>query len=254
MEQTEDFQYVTQCQLETSVRNRLHVKRTTTAGNSIGPMRLADLTDAHATWQATYKQKKGLYGDNARILPSGRPDEDATMTKSGEKRAPQVRKDGDVEPVTYHGIKHEMWEELMHQAGSQGRLKVIVDLTPLDPTLAMVAHAWKVPYIGICLTEEHRDALRRELTRRVFQLFTNQKSKHYNSEVADLLGTSGPAAKAVKKTKDAVDDEEGKHDDGAAEPQKKKVKKESKASDSIRAQFLGGLIGADNEEPAVGTE
>ena len=199
MEQTEDFQYVTQNQIETSVRNRLHVKRTTTAGNSIGPMRLADLTDAHATWQATYKQKKALYGDNARILPSGRPDEDATMTKSGEKRAPQTRKDGDVEPVTYHGIKTEMWEELMHQTGSQGRLKVIVDLTPLDPTLAMVAHAWKVPYIGVCLTEEHREALRRELTRRVFQLFMNQKSKHYNSEVVDLLGTSGSATKAAKK-------------------------------------------------------
>ena len=186
MEQTEIFTFFSAFQLESSVRTRVHYERNTTAGTSCGPFRLPDLQDNASTWHMTFKDKKQLYGE-ARILPSGRPECDADLINSGVTRAVQARRDQDVEPVTYHGHHRVLWEELVHQVGPKGHLKTVVDLTPLEPTLMMLCVEWKIPYIGICLTEHHRESVKRQLTKMVFAAFSDPRSPLHNPAVRALM-------------------------------------------------------------------
>ena len=136
MEQTENFYFVTSGGLLTAKRPRLHVAKSTTAGTSIGPVSLPDWKKADETFCMTFKDKKAVYGD-ARIQTSGRVDEE--LKGSGSQRAPHIRKDNDVEPLTYHGLHRDHWEELVHQVGGKGKVKCILDLTATDVTLPLLA-------------------------------------------------------------------------------------------------------------------
>ena len=181
------------------------------------------LKNEQDTWMMSFKSKKELFGE-ARILPSGRPDVDSDLVGSGAQRVTQIRKDADVEPVAYHGLSKELWEELLHQVGTRSKIKCIIDCTPLETTLSRWALENHVPYLGICLTEFHRDAFRRQLCKQVFQSFQNPKSELYKPRLAALLsGKTQPAVDAMVGTMggDAPDDDEQALGQAAKKKQKK---------------------------------
>ena len=150
MEQTEQFHFVTASPLLTSKRPRFHNAQISTAGTCMGPMPLPDWKKTEETWRCSFKDKKVMYGD-ARILPSGRMDGDMDLVGTGVVRQAQVRKDEDIEPVTYHGLHRHVVEELLHQVGSGKRLSAIIDLTATEPTMALVALEWGGALLGCVL-------------------------------------------------------------------------------------------------------
>ncbi len=211
----------------------------------------------------TFKDKKALYG-NARILPSGRPEGDADLAGSGEKRVSHVRKDSDIEPVCYQGLHRNVWEELLNQAGNRDRLKCIIDLTPADHTLALIAIEAQIPYIGVVFNEFHMAAIQKHLTKQVFQKYLHAKSKLHIPKLAAMMqpppqqgtgsksGTPGDAEASAGPKKRGGDDGEGP----ASAP--KKSKKQERGTDDARAALLGALgasVGgpadADDDEATV---
>ena len=196
MEQVEHFHFVSKAPLLTQKRSRLHANKMTTAGTAIGPCPLPDLRSDSATWRITFKQKKELYGEFGRILPGGRADQDADLKGSDSKREKLVRTDKDIEPVTYHGLHREVIEELVHQIGGRN-VKCIIDLTATEPTLALVAMEWRIPYLGVTFNSAHQELIKARLAQLVFQQFRNAKSSmHVPKLVELLLGTQSVAGMA----------------------------------------------------------
>ena len=143
--QTENFHFVSRKFLESSKRTRMHHHKNTTAGNGLADCPLPDNSNAKEVWHLSFKDKKELYG-TARILPGGCVDDG--QTDSNTSRASVVRRDTDMEPVTYHGTHFDLLEELVHQIGAKGNVRAIIDLTATDPTLAEVAMEWQTPFLG----------------------------------------------------------------------------------------------------------
>ena len=238
MEQTENFYFVTDRGLQTTKRNRLHMQKATTAGTSIGPMPLPDWKKPDETFSLTYKDKKAIYGD-ARILPSGRMDGDQDLTGSGEKRVAHTRKDGDIEPVTYNGLHRHHWEELVHQVGGKGKVRCILDLTATEPTLAMVAMEWGIPYLGVTFGDFHQEAIKRRLVQLLFQRSMDPKSSLHIPGLQTLM-----MAKAKGEPATPADEDSG--EDGEPAPKKQRS--------SLRQTLLSQLAGAGDNEPNTGED
>ena len=98
-----------------------------------------------------------------------------------------MRKDEDVKPVAYNAIHKYVWEEVLHQVGSKGRLRAVIDLTANDTTLAMVAMETRTPSLGIAFNAFHLEQLRRRLTQLVSQRFLVPQSTFYNPDLALLM-------------------------------------------------------------------
>ena len=120
-------------------------------------------------------------------MPGQRPDCDADLAGTGAQRVSHVRKDTDIEPVAYNAIHKDVWEEMLHQVGSKGRLRAVIDLTPTDTTLAMVAMETRTPYLGIAFNTFHLEQLRRRLAQLVFQRSLVPQSPFYNPDLALLM-------------------------------------------------------------------
>ena len=245
MDQTEHSHYVSAVTLATAKRARLHVPKTSTAGTCIGPMPLPDWKSTSDTWNMSFKDKKAIYGD-ARLLPSGRPDGDSDLIGSGEKRVGHVRKDSDIEPLCYHGFHRNTIEELVHQVGSKGKIRCIVDLTGTDPTMALMAIEWNIPYLGITFGDFHLFSVKKQLANMVFQGFLKVKSPLHNAALASLM--QGPSTTVPAKP---IEDE-------TAIP-KKRARVGPKEDNDVRNALLGEL-GATNipkvegGEPLVGDD
>ncbi len=179
-------------------------------------------------------------------MPSGRPEGDAELANTGENRVGHVRKDSDIEPVCYHALHRNMAEELVHQIGSKGKIKCIIDLTGTDPTLALMAIEWNIPYLGITFNDFHLQAIKKQLANLVFQRMLQVKSPLHNAALSSLM--QGQPAAPPKPDED-------KHG-----PPKKKARVASKDDNDIRNALLGELGAGDAPkieaagEPQVGLD
>lgn len=91
-----------------------------------------------------------------------------------------------------------MLEGLIHQVGSQGNIKAVIDLAATEPTLPLVCLEWGVPFLGVCFNDHHLNALKHQLVRQVFKQFSVQKSSLFKAEVQALMaGTSNDGKKTV---------------------------------------------------------
>ena len=138
----------------------------------------------------SFADKKELYGD-ARVLLGQRPDCDTDLAGTGAQRVTHVRKDEDIEPVSYNAIHKYVWEEVMHQVGSKGRLRAVIDLTPTDTTLAMVAMESRTPYVGVGFNTTHVDQCRKRLTHLVPQRLLHPQSVFCSPDLALLMSAGG---------------------------------------------------------------
>ena len=197
MDQTEHFHFISKFPLLTEKRPRLHTKKASTAGTCIGPCPLPDLRREDETWRISFAQKKILYGDFGRILPGGRADQDADLKGTDDKRVPAVRMDKDIEPVTYNGLHREVVEEMVHQIGGKN-VRAIIDLTATEPTMAMLALEWRIPYLGVTFNMEHQEMIKTRLAQLLFQQFRNVKSSMHIPKLVELLQGTPSAANAAQ--------------------------------------------------------
>ena len=129
----------------------------------------------------------------------------------------------------------------MHQVGPRGKIKAAIDLTPLDPTLAMVCLKSHTPYLGVCLTEVHRDLIKKELERQVFQAFLKAGHALYKPEVAKLLLGTGLG--------------NGKSDDcGPPEKKQRRSKPTGSAKKATMEQLVMGEEGHEDGDEDVEIE
>eukprot|EP00959_Pyramimonas_sp_CCMP1952_P466481 9490012-Pyramimonas_sp.AAC.1 len=165
-------------------------------------------------------------------------------TPGFDKSAPkQKRDDDDVEPVAYHAGCPELYECF----GEAVSVKAWIDLTAMDPTLAVTAVKNRVPYFGVTLTPEHQKWFDDKVCDLLFQSMKDPTSPFYKPGLAAILsaisssssapGHPAPKPKANPKPKGKA---KGKAKGTA------KAKAES-AAEKLKKQ-LAELRGAANEE------
>ena len=174
------------------------------ASSGIGPV--AYTTD-DAAWVKTFKDKKDIYGKTNRIAPGGR-----TPGVDGELAAKMKRKDEDREHVFFFTLPWKFYEDLYRCLGA----RTATGLTLGDAQMAIGAMMAEVPFVGVCLTEQHRNGVRKHLANTVFKGFFTEGSSFYDARIAKDLQEAGLA-----KAKEAAAE-------GAGEPPQKKPKKGEK--------------------------
>ena len=174
------------------------------ASSGIGPV--AYTTDDDA-WVKTFKDKKDIYGKTNRIAPGGR-----TPGVDGELAAKMKRKDEDREHVFFFTLPWKFYEDLYRCLGA----RTVTGLTVGDAQMAIGAMMAEVPFVGVCLTEQHRNGVRKHLANTVFNGFFTEGSSFYDARIAKDLQEAGLA-----KAKEAATE-------GAGEPPQKKLKKGEK--------------------------
>ena len=128
------------------------------ASSGIGPV--AYTTD-EAAWVRTFKEKKEIYGKTNRIAPGGR-----TPGVDSDLAAKMKRKDEDREHVFFFTLPWKFYEDVFRCLGT----RTITALTLGDAQMAIGAMMAEVPFVGVCLTEQHRDGVRKHLANTVFKL------------------------------------------------------------------------------------
>ena len=105
-------------------------------------------------------------------------------------------------------MNENVWEELLHQVGRKGRLRAVIDLTPSDATLVMVAMEAGTPYLGIASNTIHPQQLQQRLAQLVFQRFLVPHSSFCNPDLALLMSacelTPNPPDEAAPPLKKQV--------------------------------------------------
>ena len=168
------------------------------ASSGIGPV--AYTTD-DAAWVKTFKDKKDIYGKTNRIAPGGR-----TPGVDSELAAKMKRKDEDREHVFFFTLPWQFYDDLYRCLGA----RTVTGLTLGDAQMAIGAMMAEVPFVGVCLTEQHRNGVRTHLANSVFKGFFTEGSSFYDARIAKDLQEAGLA-----KAKEAATE-------GAGEPPQKK--------------------------------
>ena len=169
----------------------------TTSGNAIMGVGSPD-----GEWKMTVAQKRTLFGPEARTVD---------FDPDSHKAKLVARDDSDIEPVHFWGMTHLLYEEIIHRL----QAKAIIDLTATD-VFAMTCIEVGIPYLGLCLTSQHVDALKRRLSASVFEKFTIEGNPLYKAKLAQTVD---------KLTTTTAENDDG----GNPGPGKAKSKAKSKA-------------------------
>jgi hypothetical protein len=128
-----------------------------------------------SAWKMTVAQKRTIYGPDARTVDV-MPDYYFPTTNR------PVRDDSDIEPVNYWGMTHLLYAEIIHRL----QAKAVIDLTASDVFAVSCIEAG-IPYLGLCLTSQHVDALTHRLMSSVFQKCTVDGNPLYRAKLAHTL-------------------------------------------------------------------
>lgn len=152
------------------------------ASTGIGPVYLVPDSEA---WTKTFKEKKVIYGKANRIAPGGRtPGIDSEMAKK------IVRKDTDLEPVFHFSLPWQFYHDVFKGLSP----RTITSLCVGDGASAMAAMVLGKPFVGMCLSEAHRDTLNTRLGNMVFKGFWHEGGPFYDSRIAKELQDAGLAS------------------------------------------------------------
>ena len=108
-----------------------------------------------------------------------------------------------MEPVTYHSMPLEFYEELCHEFFA----KLIVDLTPSDGKFAWCALKNRTGYVGITYNAEHASLIEERLIDLLKEEMSKPSSPVFNNNYAIAVGTgtddtqADPQPKATPKGK-----------------------------------------------------
>ena len=184
------------------------------AGSSSGDlMSGVAVPPLEAEWKLSWRDKKLLYGKKNLIPVGGKTDggaeEPATMDRN--KNLP--------EPVCFHNMPEQWYDELLHTYYA----KLVLDLSPLDGRFALQCLRNRVGYVAICFNDDHVKFLQEYLLQQLQSDMKDSKSPLFNQAFASaVLGQDGSAASADAKAK-------AKAKAGASTAVKAKAKTKSKA-------------------------
>ncbi|CAE7766349.1 unnamed protein product [Symbiodinium sp. CCMP2592] len=210
------------------VPERKHTKYPgTNRGNVLGWVGQPTSAD---TWMSSYENKKVVYG--GKIF--------GTVESNQEEE--ERKKSTEQEPVFFHFLPQSLYDNNL----SSYSVVAVLDLTAGQGELCKAALEKRVPYVGLCLTEQHAVQLKAELISWLKGRMCTEGSTYYSPEWTRAAGAdlaeqtkTQPKAKATRtkpkkptqQTIEAEDDtEEEEEEEAEPEPTRKKQKKtDSKA-------------------------
>jgi hypothetical protein len=218
----------------------------TNKGDLVG---FVNLPEWETTWALTFDDKKKLYG-KPRVAVGGPTgdddddDEDVDMgptdyadtppTVASKTSTPSTmvttaatgRLGTNMEPVFYQAMPVEFYEDLM----SSCFLSDVIHLTAGDGAAAKAALIRRVNYFGVCLTENHVEALYTHLTEWMIKQFGDPSSAFYQPSMNKKR--AAPGATTTPGTTPST----GRPRGGETKPKKQKTakakEKESSSSSS----------------------
>jgi len=114
-------------------------------------------------WHMTVKDKKAFYGKKHLVTSGNKP--------AGEAGSAHKRMDDTVEPVCWHPMSPELYEDLVDGFF----VKLVFDLVAQDMMLAWVSLKKRVAYVGITFTAEGTKMARDWLFEKMKVLFQNEE-------------------------------------------------------------------------------
>ena len=142
----------------------------TNQGNKIGDLKLPALD---SLWKLDKTMRKEMFTDKGKMpatfwieVGGNNPDGSQGPGRGGGK----VQKETNMlEPVFWHASDPDYFEELAHSYC----LSQIYDLTPAEGTAALVFNKLQIPYVGVCLTQLHKEFLSERLEyKHMIQMFS----------------------------------------------------------------------------------
>ena len=105
-------------------------------------------------------------------MPGGPVDGDVP---SGARASTVIRKDTDIEPISFNTSTKSFWEEILFQTGDAGKIRAVIDLTPTDDKLGMICLETSVPYLAITFSETHAKLLKSRLQKQTWESFLSYR-------------------------------------------------------------------------------
>ena len=134
----------------------------TTGSNIIGPVNVAPWEES---WRISPDAKKALYGPGGKILTGGAVVDGQKHPEFNDKR----------DPASYHLSPLQLHEEYLHSFAA----RAVCHATVVDACFPMACIHAKVPYVGICFTEAHKQLLEAELVSLVWNECLKETSAIY---------------------------------------------------------------------------
>ena len=148
-----------------------------TNGDVIGPVVLAP---PETQWQATWAEKKEIFGPDQLIEVGGKLEVDAPADLL-KRRKP--RTDDTVEPVFFHSMPVLFYQELLVALN----IRAVIDLTPGEGTCATACVKRMLPYVGVTFNEQHSARLNAHLERVVLTGMVTQGDPLYDVNFANVV-------------------------------------------------------------------
>ena len=93
------------------------------------------------------------------------------------------RQDSDIEPMSLHSTKREVYLERLHSHPPSA----VIDFTSCDGGFAMACLEAGTPYLGIAFAEKHKEGLLRYLASHVFNCYTQPDHPWHSVPLSDVL-------------------------------------------------------------------
>ena len=132
------------------------------------------------TWKMSYKDKQKLFGHNyVGVGGQGKLVEEAPDPQFEEPT-----------PVFFHALPESCWTEILEAF----RPNSVIDLTASDEALPLACVKNSIPYVGFCMTEFHKEALWRRLTRSALRDAADEDDALYDEDLANTILSIGDDA------------------------------------------------------------
>ena len=166
-------------------------------GNVIGPVKVPLFKD---TWLLPKATKAKLLGAHGKILAGGAAD---NITLGGGKcEKPEF--ENNQEPMNWHSMGFEFHDEYIKSFG----LKMVVYLTGLCVEALHAAIMNKIPCVAVACSEDHKNAMIRQLVKAVWAAFMDEEHPTFYQEgLVEMLGKTDEAEDG--KRKNTGDDDGG---------------------------------------------
>ncbi len=195
----------------------------TNQGETIGFVHATKWTDPTGL-RVTAEESKALFGKVGLIaVGDANPStEEKPLSADGK------------EPAFYHAPPYELDAEMCHSWPAAAH----IDFTPGPGHRALLSCKKKLPYLGFCLTETHRDLIIKHLEGEVFKAMQVEGGDLYQPALAELLVDKNDKKETEDDAEEKEDDTDDKGDDDAEE----EPEKAGEAKDSGKAQPTTGGV------------
>ena len=119
------------------------------------------------------------------------------------RRACHIREDTNIEPVFMHSLSRKFHEELIHSLC----IHAMVDGTPGSGAAAVACICKRIPYLGLCFTDSHKELLMQHLIHLMLKEMETEDSALYEPGI--VKSATQAQAKQKRPVEDASNPEQG---------------------------------------------